>query len=229
MPGLLTGTVDGEAIEAALDCTMWGGTESRVWAVGDDRYPDDRNGDGLGFGFSYVEMVDLAEGQITLDGRGLTLSGGFRPGPDAPKWVIDGDTARFEGPSAGVDSAEVDLTVDCAPRDLETQGYTGRLTGTLDGHALDVPLYCANWDADQSLAAQLPKDGEVTGDFYLMRATEQGAIQLEIGDRSYQIVIAPIMGTEAEVGSDTVSFKAELKNRLGEVYSADMTFDCTNR
>jgi hypothetical protein len=230
VPGLAAGTIDGEAFEFALDCRGWSAQQQMVYAAGDDRRASDENGDGIGFVFNHFAPANATSAELRIDGRILGINAGFRPGPDAPQWEVSDTAASFSGPSVGTDSAQVEITVDCAPRSLVERGFTGSVTGEIDGVILDSPLFCGGWDGGEMIAARTEDGADPSVEISLQRANGSGTLVVEAAGETYEIVIAPIAGTEAIVTDDTVAFTADLR-RAGENrrYAADLLFDCSAR
>lgn len=231
VPGQAEGTVDGVPFSVPLDCSGWQNEIQRMASsAGDDRRNSDENGDGYVFSFSYLLPADRANGTLVVDGRELLINPGPRPGPDAPAWVVDDDSARFSGPTFGQDSAQVEVTVDCAPREAAARGFTGRVTGEIDGKTVDEALFCGGWDGATAIEARTDDAAAATAELFVIRESGEGTIEIEAEGELYRLVAAPIAGTEFDVTEDRVRFSQELTSRqTGESYTADLTFDCTGR
>jgi hypothetical protein len=231
VPGVAEGAVDGTPFSVPLDCSSWQNEVQRqARSAGDDRRMSDENGDGYVFSFSYLVPADRGDGTLIIDGRELRINPGFRPGPDAPKWKVGEDSASFSGPTVGQDSAEIDVTIDCAPREASARGFTGRVTGTIDGKTIDEALFCGGWDDASSIGARTDEGEAVSAELFVRRDTGHGTIEIEAEGELYQIVAAPLAGTEFEITGDSVRFAEELKSRQsGETYTVDLTFDCKDR
>jgi len=231
VPGLVEGTVDGAAFSVPLDCSGWDNDMQRmVFSAGDDRRNEDVNGDGYAFVFSYLVPADRADGTLIAGDRTLAINSGFRPGPDAPKWEVDESLATFVGPTFGADVAQVEVTVDCAPRDASARGFTGRVTGSIAGTEIDAALFCGGWDGRDSISARTEEGAGPLIELFVIREAGTGTIEAEVGGETYQIVAAPIAGTEFDIGPDSVLFEEELtSSRSGNTYNVDLRFDCSER
>ncbi|RDC73816.1 hypothetical protein DLJ49_06825 [Rhodovulum sp. 12E13] len=231
VPGVVEGTIDGAPFSVPLDCSGWGNEMQRMaYSAGDDRRNEDIDGDGYAFVFSYLVPADNANGTLIAGDRTLAVNSGFRPGPDAPRWDVGENTATFSGPTFGQDVAQVEVTVDCAPREASARGFTGRVTGSIAGTAIDEPLFCDGWDGRDAIEARTDEGAAASVELFVIRASGQGTIEAEAGGESYQIVAAPLAGTEFEIAADSVTFSEELTSRdSGESYTVDLTFDCAER
>ena len=228
VPGEVRGTVDGEPFYAPLDCRSWDAEQRMVYSEGDNRSNTDANGDGIAFTFNHFAPAAMTSGTLAIDGRTLAINAGIRPGPDDPRWEVTDNEAVYTGPSFGGDIAMVDITVDCAPRSAVTRGFTGRVTGTIDGQTIDEPLFCGNWDQPQAIEARTEENvGDAQAQLFVIRDTGNGTVEVSIGERDYQIVVAPIAGTSFELSDDEVSLQADLTNQQsGDSYSVDLDFTC---
>lgn len=230
VPGVATGTVDGEPFDVALDCSSWDATQRMVYSEGDRRGQTDLNDDGIAFVFSHFAPANATDGTLVLNGRTLAINAGFRPGPDDPQWEVTDTGASFSGISAGMDKADVSITIDCAPRDAVERGFTGRVTGTIDEKTLDAPLFCGNWDAADSITARTEEDADLVSELFIIRKSGNGTVEVRSETDTYQMVISPMVGTKAEITADTVSFKAEMRrSNEDDTYKVDLNFDCTAR
>ncbi|MBS1303398.1 hypothetical protein [Loktanella sp. SALINAS62] len=231
VPGLAEGQVDGVPFSIPLDCARWDNDQRIIFSAGDDDGRRDDNGDGMRLTFSYFEPAAArTSGTLWIDDRELTLNSGFRPGPDAPKWDVTDTGAAFLGPTAGADSAEVSITIDCAPRAASERGFTGTVTGSIDGIVVGEALFCGAWDQPNAIQARTEEEQEPSVELFVMRENSQGTITVTAGTEEYQIVVAPIAGREFGMSADRVTFADELTSRgTGETYDVDLTFDCTDR
>ncbi len=228
VPGEARGTVDGVPFSVPLDCGSWDAMQRMVFSAGDDRRNSDENGDGLVFTFSHFAPAASTDGTLTIDGRRIAINSGFRPGPDDPTWEVSDTQAVFTGPSFGQDSAQVDITVDCAPRSAVTRGFTGRVTGVIEGQDIDEPLFCGNWDQPDAIEARTEESvGDAQAALFVIRSSGDGTVEISTGEQDYQIVVAKIAGTSFELSDEEVSLSADLTNRqTGDSYTVDLTFAC---
>ncbi|PUB14910.1 hypothetical protein [Yoonia sediminilitoris] len=228
VPGEARGTIDGLPFSVALDCRSWDAEQRMVYSAGDNRSSTDANGDGVVFTFNHFAPAAMTDGTLTIDGRTIAINAGFRPGPDDPRWEVSDTQAIFSGPSFGQESAQVDITVDCAPRSAVTRGFTGRVTGTIDDQTVDEPLFCGNWNQPDAIEARTEENvGDAQASVFVMRSSGNGTVEVTTDKGEYQIVAAPIAGTAFDLGDDTVSLQADLTNRqTGNSYSVDLTFAC---
>ena len=231
VPGVAEGTVDGTPFSVPLDCSSWqNDVQRQARSAGDDRRMSDENGDGYVFSFSYLVPADRGDGTLIIDGRELRINPGFRPGPDAPKWQVGEDSASFSGPTVGQDSAEIEVTIDCAPREASARGFTGTVTGTIDGKTIDEALFCGGWDGASAIEARTDESAPTSAKLFVIRDSGQDTIEIESEGESYRIVAAPAAGTEFQITEDSVRFSEDLKSReTGKSYTADLTFDCADR
>ena len=229
VPGEARGTVDGEPFRVPLDCSGWNADQRMVYSADDGRGLGDENGDGISLVFSHFAPASATNGTLVIDGRDVTLNAGFNRGPDAPSWEVSEEGASFSGPSLGIDSAEVEISIDCAPRDAAARGFTGRVSGEIDGNTINEPLFCGAWNGPQAIEART-EDADPRVELFVIRDSGQGTVEVEIGAETYRLVAAPIAGTEFGLSEDRVTFVADLTRRQsGDSYTVDLTFDCTER
>ncbi len=230
VPGVVEGTIDGAPFSVPLDCSGWGNEMQRMaYSAGDDRRNEDVNGDGYAFVFSYLVPADNADGTLIVGDRTLAVNSGFRPGPDAPTWEVGENTATFSGPTFGQDAAQVEVTVDCAPREASARGFTGRVSGSIAGTAIDGPLVCGGRDGRDSIEARSDAGAAASVGLPVIRASGQGTLEAEAeaGGESNQIVSRPLAGTGSEIGLDGVTFSEELaSSESGKSDTMDPTVPC---
>lgn len=226
-PGLAIGTVEGTAFEVPLDCRYWDYEPRMVFSVGENRGVRDLNGDRVGLFFSHLKMSHDTDSMIWFEGRELALNGELKPNISAPQWDVGDNNATFVGLSAGIDSAEVNIVIDCG---AWSDGLTGRVSGTIDGHIVDESLYCGNWDRADVIEAHTEDAYDIIAELSVIRASKSGTIKIDTDAETYQIIVGPIEGTEFQITDDRVSFVADLTQLLsGSTYSVDLKFDCSVR
>ncbi len=110
--GQITGTVDGRAIDAAVDCTgVTDGPMLQASGSGDGGFGmGDGNGDGMSVSVAAVRPAKVATFDIRFGEKSYSFGG---------QWVsLDGPVLAFRGTMGAKsegDGYPVDLVMDCAP------------------------------------------------------------------------------------------------------------------
>jgi len=230
--GQLTGTVGDRDIDITLDCSAWDNEEQSVVSLGDEPYRnEDANGDGIRFSFKHFAPVAAANpflgtsAELLVDGQTIPIGPAFRAEDDVI-WSVEENVAMFEGPSGAADDLPVTLTLDCAPRSPEDDGYIGRVTGTFDGRPVDQPLSCETWDDDMSTTETTPPGADFAVKVFLIRGSGQGTVEIETGGESYQLVA---MNDGFTVTEDAITYNGTFRRDDDSRGDIALTFDCSAR
>jgi len=226
--GRITGTVDGQSVDMPLDCSSWTAEQRMVSALDDDPYGSlDSNGDGTGFSFSHFAFAGATstDATIVLDGSSYQIGPAFRAKDDT-EWAVDDDFATFDGTSGAAGDIAATLTLNCAPRSAEEQGYIGRVKGIVDGIEIDAPLSCETWDDPQATQEQTPPDNAISVELFIFRQNGQGNVTVDTGVELYQMVT---FGDAFDITKDKVDFSTTYRREDDSLYDASLAFDCSNR
>lgn len=231
-PGNLSGTIDGISVDFPLDCRSWGNEQSMVFGADDGRSGRDQGGDGFAMNYSFLRGPDvLTDMFVTLQDTRFNLGPVFGSDDATGGWDIDENGARLTGVADNFGKPiDVDLVLDCAPRSDVARGFTGTVTGVLDGQSVDVALFCGNWNAGGFLEATTPDSAVPFLELVVFPNGTDGSVTAKTDDRDYQLAVMPIAGTEFETTDDTVSLTADMVERgTQRAYQVDLTFDCSER
>lgn len=114
----MTGTLDGQTVDMALDCSKWDDPNPKVFAEGDRGTFTDRNGDGVGMMLHYFPDARVVAGMyVTLGDTRFNLGPAMGSPDNTTGWEFDADTAMLSGIADNEgDPVDVDLVVDCTDR-----------------------------------------------------------------------------------------------------------------
>ncbi|KAA9010014.1 hypothetical protein [Histidinibacterium aquaticum] len=223
--GQLSGTIDGQAVDVKLDCSSWDAEQQMVYSLGDDRGQSDTSGDGVIFRFSHFAPAGMTDASVSINGETFQVGPAFRAEDDT-EWSVEDDIATFDGPSGAAEDRPVSLTLDCAPRSPEEDGYVGRVTGVVDGIEIDAPLSCATWEDREATQERTPPDTGNEVELFVIRQSGHGTVTVSTETETYQMVAT---GDAFVISPDTIAFESSYRRSDDTTYDAALTFDCSQR
>lgn len=232
VPGILSGTIGDQSVEFPLDCRLWSNEQSLVFGAGDNGGGRDNNGDGYAMSYSYLHGANvLTDMFVTINDVRFNLGPVFGSDDPTGGWVVDDNGARLSGLADNFGNPiDVDLVLDCAARPAAERGFTGQVTGMIDGINVNSPLFCGNW-MPGGFSQAATEEGQLPYiEVFAYPNGTEGSIIATTTEREYKLPVSPLTGTAFETNEDTVAFSAELIERSsGREYGVELSFDCTDR